>query len=100
MIIPVQILEKCGIYVEHARLQAGKISKLQARRYRYDLKKGETPSQIIILLRVGESSRNGHYTLLRYDTLPQEFENFRLMTPSNDDLTASELRVSNSLIYC
>jgi hypothetical protein len=98
MIIPVQIHD--SMYVEHAKLQAGKIIKLQARRYRYDLTAGETPRQIIILLRVGESSRNGHYTLLRYDTsLPQEIEDFRLTTPSNDDLTASALRVSNSLIY-
>jgi hypothetical protein len=91
MIIPVKNPENCRIYVEHPRLQA--------RRYRFDLTKGESPRKFIILLRVGESSKSGHYIFLHYDKLPLEFEEYRQTTASNDDLIASELSVSNLLIY-
>ena len=58
MIIPVIDVENSGIHVQH--------ESLHARRYRYDLSIEQSPRNLIILLRVGEFSRSGHYMYLDF----------------------------------
>ena len=92
MIIPVTNVQNSDIYAEH--------NSLQATRYRYDLSIGQTPRNLIILLRVGEFSRSGHYTILDYKaTLPEAIENIRQRTPSNDSLVVSELSIVDLGVY-
>ena len=92
MIIPVINVENSGMHVQH--------ESLHARRYRYDLSIEQSPRNLIILLRVGEFSRSGHYMYLDFkDTLPEALENIRQTTDTNNSLVASELSIDNLEVY-